>query len=494
MTDTILKKKTILCLINAAAYSRTYFEELAPKLIAEGYRVVFALDSHLSDVLYAENCSLKDAWYFTDYLKSKLPLDETALQSQKSWASLYSDFDRFLTMDIVPPLNANGAVQYRDIPEMLSRFFAEIFIEEEVTAVLYEPVSNSFAIAAFERAQAAGVPFLSLSPSRIPGRIELSSTGALADDVTIGDLFARSHNGGISDESRKIAEQYVAQIDHSVPDYMKINGLDQVSLLKKYFNMDKFRHFMRGWRYSRQYREDCALAYQHGNPVKLSIAYFKRSLSRRLKLGRAMKEYAVTTKEEPYLLYPLHFHPESSTSVLAADYLDEMNTIKAIAFRLPVGVMLYVKEHPSAVALQPLSFYRQLNALPNVRLLAAHLRTKEIVRRSCGVVTLTSTVGFEAAVLNKPVIALGTVFYSYFPNVQRVHDYSELGPALQRLLSYQPVSPQILIDATAAYVEFGSPGSFDFRNSLGDDAALSGVARLVHLKLDELLTVTKEVG
>lgn len=479
-----VENRLILCLINGAAYSRAYFEQLAPYLKAAGYRVAYALDSHLSDVLYANGRSLNGAWYFTDYVKSRLDdLHDITSADTQVWSSLFSDFDRFLTMNIDPPLKKGGRLEYKYIPLLLEDFFEKLFSEVKFSAVLYEPVSNSFAMAAYQVSKKAGVPFCSLSPSRIPGRIEVSMTGALHVNDELAVLLRQQQDKLVSDESRFMASKYIASIDAQMPDYMKTNGLDKLSLVSKYVRADKWAHFIRGWRYRRRYSQDCALAYQHGDPVALSKAYVTRAIKRRLRLRRVRRHYLNDMPTSPFMLYPLHFHPEASTSIYAADYVDELSVIKAIAFRLPVGVELCVKEHPSAVALQPLSFYRQLSALPNVKLLAASLPTKSLIRQSCGLVCLTSTAGFEAAVLNKPVIVLGNVFYSYFPNVRTVAGYQELSESLKWALSYEPVSSDDLLDATAAYVEFGAPGAFDFKRSLGDAAALEGVAALVAQRL-----------
>lgn len=477
--------RKILCLINAAAYSRNYFEELAPFLGERGYDVTFVLDSHMSDVIGGGNRAIPGAWYFTDYARAwvgngKLP----ALSPTHTWSSLFSDFDRFLTMDIRPPLTRGSPVSYAEIPGLMERFFEQIFAVEQPCAVLYEQVSNAFAIAAYRQCLRIGIPFCSLCPSRIAGRIEVSTTGAFKDYLRVGEIFRNADQGSISREALEIASEYMRTIDQQVPDYMKPQSLGgmigQMSITQKYLRAEKLQHVMRSLRYRATHREDCELAFQHGDPVRLSIAYFRRAVKRRLRAPFVTKyyEHSVPTGER-FFLYPLHFHPEASTSVLAADFIDELSVIKAIAFRLPTDVKLYVKEHPSAIALQPRAFYRQLHELPNVRLLAAGLHAKELARRSIGVICLTSTLGFEAAVLNKPVVAFGDVLYGYYPNVRMINDYSALDDSLRWAIEYRPVPLQDLLKATAAYVQFGAPGSFDFKASLGDAQALRSVAAAV---------------
>lgn len=478
----------ILCLVNAAAYSRTYFQQLEPLLQALGYSVVYALDSHLSDVMYADGLPLENAAYFTDYCRSRAPLpDDYADDCQPGWSLLYSDFDRFLTMNIRPALNSDGPLRYEHIPRLLREFFDDIFVRQKPVAVLYEQASNSFALAALDRSRANGIPFCSIAPARIPGRIEVSLTGGIEDHRTLAAYLTKARDRQIDDSSWHIAAEYIAQVDTVVPDYMKAGQagemLSRIGLLGRYANIEKIKHLGRAWKYRRKYPEDIALAYQHGDPFRLSLAYFLRALRRRIRFSWVREFYKMEPRPGRFLLYPLHFHPEASTSVLAPDFVDEMHVIKSIAFRLPSDVRLVVKEHPSAVSMQPREFYRQLSELPNVDLLAAHVSAKLLARDSVGVVCVTSTLGFEAAAMGKPVIALGDVLYGYFPNVRMVHACADIGAALEWALTYPGCPQQEVLEAMAAYAAFTAPGAFDFRASLGDKVALQSVAHLLDKRI-----------
>jgi hypothetical protein len=161
------------------------------------------------------------------------------------------------------------------------------------------------------------------------------------------------------------------------------------------------------------------------------------------------------------------------------DYVEELNVIKAIAFRLPTWLTLLVKEHPSAVGLRSSTFYRHVKSLPNVVLGSPALPTKEVIRKSHGVVCLTSTVGFEAAALNKPVITLGRVFYNCFPNVRHIRGYEDLSDAIQWMLSYSPIGDEDLRDAVAAYIQFTQAGRLDFQSSTNDAMSMQSIAAAV---------------
>lgn len=478
-------KPVILCLVNAAAYSRTYFQQLEPLLKGLGYEVAYALDSHLSDVMYSDGLPLANAAYFTDYCRSRMPLpDDYTDDCQPGWSLLFSDFDRFLTMNIRPALKADGPLRYEHIPKLLREFFDDAFDRWKPVAVLYEQASNSFALSAHARAKKEGIPFCSIAPARIPGRIEVSSTGGIEDYKTLAEHCKKARDRQIDQSSWRIAAEYIAQVDTAVPDYMKAGQagemLSRIGLLGRYANISKLKHLGRAWQYRRKYPEDIALAYQHGDPFKLSWAYFMRALRRRIRFTFVREFYKLKPRHGRFILYPLHFHPEASTSVLAPDFIDEMHVIKSIAFRLPSSVRLVVKEHPSAVAMQPREFYRQLSELPNVDLLASHVSAKRLARESVGVVCVTSTLGFEAAAMGKPVIALGDVLYGYFPNVRMVQTCAGIGAALEWALNCPDCPPQEVLEAMAAYAEFTAAGAFDFKASLGDTVALQSVARLLN--------------
>jgi len=95
------------------------------------------------------------------------------------------------------------------------------------------------------------------------------------------------------------------------------------------------------------------------------------------------------------------------------------------------------------------------------------------------VICVTSTLGFEAAALNKPVICLGDVLYGYFPNVRMIGHFGDLNAALDWAMDYRPIDPSDIADAMAAYVEFTDPGKFSFRESLGQADELDNIAAIL---------------
>jgi len=115
----------------------------------------------------------------------------------------------------------------------------------------------------------------------------------------------------------------------------------------------------------------------------------------------------------PYILYPLHVRPESTTLTLGAGADDE-EVIDFIDRRIPIGVKLLVKENPAMIGERKKSFYKYLKKKRNVVLVDPMVSTIDLVKNALGVVGISGTMLLEAALENIPVHALGWPEYREF--------------------------------------------------------------------------------
>lgn len=136
--------------------------------------------------------------------------------------------------------------------------------------------------------------------------------------------------------------------------------------------------------------------------------------------------YEKPSREEKYAYFPLHMEPEVATMLFTPVFNDQLWVIKQVARTLPVGYKLYVKEHVAMFGYRTRAFYRELKKIPNVKLMSPSLSSFLLIREAQLVVTLTSTVGWEAVLLQKPVITFGDVFYNALSGVRRCHDIEGL--------------------------------------------------------------------
>jgi len=120
---------------------------------------------------------------------------------------------------------------------------------------------------------------------------------------------------------------------------------------------------------------------------------------------------------EKYVLFPLQFYPETSSTFWANDQHDQAAVVGRVASALPFGWNLAVKEHVVFSGYRTFADYRRIQSLPNVRLVNPMTSTRRLIEQSSGVVTLSSTAGLEALILGKPVLMLGEGMYRGFDGV-----------------------------------------------------------------------------
>ncbi|WP_417536736.1 hypothetical protein [Methylophaga sp.] len=438
----------VLVLSNGAPNYHNFFNALARKLISEGVDVGYAVDCPASVVENKVQELGVGYAVFSDYF-AKHDLDEKLLHSYSHHnlnLALFSDFDRSEEYGI---WGARPNDFFDRLKSALLSFFEKLIDEGGYTAVLYENVSNAFAHFCWIVCQEKGVDYIGFTSSRLPGRFGFSGN-PYEDHLAIDATIQRLELGELKvpDAVWQWSREYMQNIDTITPDYMAFNKLDNVSIVNRYVRRSKFQKIMRLVRF---FGGDHYHSFQRGNPVLYSAGMLWRNIRRRFRLPFITKYYS-DPRSEKFFLYPLHFHPESSTSILASSYVNEYETIKNIAFNLPEGYRLYVKDHISAWGYPSLTFYKKLAALPNVSLLSPFEPTKKLIKQSYGVVTLTSTVGYEALLLKKPVLLFGDVFYQSHPLVTRVGRTADLFESFLRMLKTRNMTDNEVDDYNLKFV------------------------------------------
>ncbi|MDD2367412.1 MAG: hypothetical protein PHN84_14765 [Desulfuromonadaceae bacterium] len=413
----------ILLLSNSAPNYYNYFNALCRLFKADGSKIFVAADCEYSVVENDLKSLNSPIHIFSDFFSTH-EYDAAILERYKHYNlnnALLSDFERAQVYKI-------GKIKSSDYYERLKcallDFFELIITKNNISHILYENISNTFAYYAYIVSQEKGAKYCGLMMSRLPGRFCILSAPQ-AEHIDITHTISRIESGDIVvDESiKKIANEYLDNIETFVPDYMRFNNLENVSIISKYAKIEKFKKIITSFKYL---NKDHTFSFQLGNPFLMSWSMFKRTVARKFKTIKVKKKYSEPDLQATFILYPLHFHPESSTSVLSGTYLDEYEVIRNIAFNLPQGVQLYVKDHKSAWGYPRLDFYKKIIRLPNVRLLAPTAPTKKLIKACQAVITLTSTVGYEALLMGKRVFLYGSVFYQQHPGVVRVENPSKL--------------------------------------------------------------------
>lgn len=463
----------ILILVNSAKNFPPFFVNLGLFLESQGHRVVFALESRMPNYVYpnAMGKTEQKRFYFSDYFMNASLDGEEVYFDKDLWRLIYSDYERFCVFNIHKD---KPAEYFRKLVIALPNFFEEIFASEDIDVVIFENVSNGFAAAAFLVAQQHGKKYLGISSSRLPGRFEIHES-VLDVSEPIKKIYEKLLSTAEAWELNPTMKDYLRNLETVEPDYMKQSEICvHRSFVEQYFNLAKILYGLKLLRYSWS-QKNFYYDHQFGHPLSFSLKMLFRTLGRKVRLFFIKKFYRKPILDNSFYLYPLHFHPESSTSLLAPDYIDEFNVVRSIAFSLPFGSFLYVKDHKSAAGYPDLKFYKAISRLPNVKLIHYDENTKELIRHSRGIITLSSTVGYEALLFNKPVYILGRVFYEFHPLCRRVKSFGDL----PMLLKTPPTIENLALCRDSfleAYFRFTFEGILSFNSEGTAERVFQGTA------------------
>lgn len=139
--------------------------------------------------------------------------------------------------------------------------------------------------------------------------------------------------------------------------------------------------------------------------------------------------------DRPFSIYALHTQPESSIDVQGAFFSNQIELIKHIARSLPSDHQLFVKVHPTDVDGKSIGFYRQIRAIPGVVLVDYSVNTRSLLNHASIVFTVTGTMGYEAALLQKPVIVFARNFFNRLPTVHRCDAPPALASMIHQILA-----------------------------------------------------------
>lgn len=155
--------------------------------------------------------------------------------------------------------------------------------------------------------------------------------------------------------------------------------------------------------------------------------YLIDHLKRKVRNAIGVKDlYDEFDPNEDFAFFPLHYEPEIALLLQAPWHINQLNLISQIARSLPVHYKLYVKEHPAMVEFRPRSFYKALKKNPNVKIINPAISSFDITPHARLVTAITGTVGWEAALLKKPVIMFGNQFYKFLNGIKKCPNTSEL--------------------------------------------------------------------
>lgn len=127
------------------------------------------------------------------------------------------------------------------------------------------------------------------------------------------------------------------------------------------------------------------------------------------------KKYIEKQKNKKYIFFPLHAEPEVSLLVYSYPFLNQLEILRYISLQTPINYEIIVKEHPWMTGKRKNSFYKKILSIPKCKLINPYSDTNKLIKNVDLVAVLSSSVGFEAAILKKPVITFGHTYLNLLP-------------------------------------------------------------------------------
>ena len=159
-------------------------------------------------------------------------------------------------------------------------------------------------------------------------------------------------------------------------------------------------------------------------------------------------------KEKKYIFFPLHSEPEVAITLYSKGYYNQIELIREISFNLPVGYTLVVNEHPRNIGKRKIGFYKKLSSIPNVSVASFNIRSFDLIKYSSLVIVLSGFIGFEAALLKKPVLSLGIANYNILPKsvINSVKNIKDLYSEIQYSLIHYQYDESILLNYLSSVI------------------------------------------
>jgi len=169
-------------------------------------------------------------------------------------------------------------------------------------------------------------------------------------------------------------------------------------------------------------------------PVQL----LHQNVSEKLRARAARPFYDKLDPERPFVYFPLHVTDDYKIKRVIPHCADQAAIVEQIADALPAGHDLVLKEHPMSLGRNSFALLKRLRRRPNTRLVDPYTSTHELIRRSEAVAVISSTVGLEALLYDKPVLTLGQPYYAGFGVTLDAESLAEIRERVPELLTFRP--------------------------------------------------------
>jgi len=328
------------------------------------------------------------------------------------------------------------------------------FLEKEKPdVVFFSVVAGLSSRVLYHVAKKKGIRTLTTEHTRTKNFVSLS------EDYLASTLVEKAWEeirGGRESPMRAEAERFLGEFRKSHTSY--------APLLATYDRFARFKflsplHLLRsaGW-LIRLSSEHLRGYHKEDYAEEAPFALFKSRVKRKLRGLRGYKDlYDAPDWSEDFAYFQLHYEPELALLSYAPFWTDQIEVIRHISKSLPVHFKLYVREHRAMENFRPRAFYEELKKIPVVKLIAPEVDLFDIVEKAKLVTVITSTVGWEATLMGKPVITFGDVYFNKLSMVKKCTEIEKLPYLVREQLERFAYDEKELVDYLSAIFEESVP-------------------------------------
>ncbi len=371
---------------------------------------------------------LRDGHYPDVDWKDITPMDEELVESMRHCEAV------FLTM-------VERYARYRDIPfeERLRqyrehlRYWNHVLVTKKIGLVLMNTLPHQcYDLVLYDLCKLKGIPVLYVA------RFYLVDAFSVEEDWQEVGKAVHAHLLQLQeqDTDKKKPVALSAQFEDFYQSFTKVDA-DPWYMFRRGKHLEH-RSFLHKWA---------------GIAVQIAIrkpAYFLRSVCSPLFWRRKWRQHRTATTydrfteipdlSQPYIYVPLHMQPEATTCPMGGVYTDQELMVQVLAAHLPVGVRLYVKEHPAQGEMcRSTAFYEALHAIPSVTLVPRHFSTFALRDHALAIASVTGAACFEGLFHEKPALVFGHQFFQYAPGVFRIRSSEDCAQAFRVIMEKKRV-------------------------------------------------------
>jgi hypothetical protein len=141
-------------------------------------------------------------------------------------------------------------------------------------------------------------------------------------------------------------------------------------------------------------------------------------------------------QNDKYIYFPFHVPSDTQLLIRSPMFQFQECFIEYLSRSIPFGYRLYVKEHPAAVGGYWNHIIKKLiKNYGNISLIHPQVNSYDLIRNASLVVTVNSSVGFEALLQNKKVVVVGDAFYKNRGVTFDVYNLNKLASVVNKALN-----------------------------------------------------------